>query len=135
MMLLPWRKSKDSAPDLWDAHLWAIALPIGAMIHVKENGVQIGKVWVGDVTGGTGRDIDDYLRETPEFGPGHYALCAYYDGAFRGRHMHVLVGKRSQWRRGSTRAEAERVVKWERMTPADRQLHGFQQLARAVKGN
>jgi hypothetical protein len=135
MRWLPWSKRKDSEPDWGHAHLWACELPDGAMIHVKENGAQIGKVWVGDVTGGTGRDIEDYLLETPKYGPGHYALCAYYDGAFRGRHMHVLVGRRSQWRRGSTRAEAEAVVKRERMTPADRQLHGFQQLARAVKGN
>jgi hypothetical protein len=84
---------------------WFVRLPYDALLIVKENGVVIGKIRKFDVDWNGSADLYLFLRDDEEFGYGKYTIAASYDGAFRGKHLRVEVGKPKQWRRGNTRAE------------------------------
>jgi hypothetical protein len=126
------RKDVDHAPKFPNAQAWVNQLPWNADILVAENGAHVGKISAGDAVLPGGHGIYECLQDDERFGPGNYTLCSYHQGAIRGRHVRAQVGRPSQWRRGSTRVEAERVVEWENLTPEERKRREIREAMQIV---
>jgi hypothetical protein len=115
-------------------HRWLHALPHGAILLVKENGILIGKLPASDAWVDNRLDIEEYLGEHEDYGPGDYSIASYYNGAIRGEHLHLEIGEPESWRRGETRAETKAFVDAQRKRKKAREEYARDPAMATMKG-